>query len=728
MKKLVLPCLGLMAILPSMAQHRFSPVKNNGYVHANIYSATKEVVDEGKSTSTEKITNPNEEETESAEKNAQPPTSIVWKRLTGSMNCYGQIVSNTKPLQYNPQLNAVSYIHRKSSYYNPTPGVPSGSESGVIVAEISSDWGATWDSTCIWAGSANAGRYPQGGIYNPSGNTNIANAYVVGSGPTVNGSAFTGNFYASKKLAAPGSTLYNTTADASPNAQQFLSFTLPSYPTNQTKHGWSRYGFSSTDDGVVRSLALVQNDQTTLGNAAKMRGVAIVKGTFGAGTFNWTTDTLIPSTFVTTQGDKVLSSDVQMAFSQNGAIGYVVMLGAKNTASLSNKGYQPIIFKTNNSGASWTEISGINFNASGMNEVTSHLAGVKSGNDTIALPYFTNYDLAVDSAGYLHIGALVCSGAIAHTDSLNYIAQYTMSTNPSAKYLWGHRAGLRPYLYDFIGDGTDAWKVITVDSLSSEDPGAATSSSGYSENPWDATGTNNAKVNMDARIQLGRTPNGNYITYSWAESDTNFTNGSHKWNVIPNIKSRCLSARGTTSNYRVSSNEINVSKPAPGTGSVNPNINSRATLHYMSPTSSQATVLATPLTSTVDLKMPFTVTNSNPFSQLTSNSTWYTAAHLSFAFSNLTIGLSEITKDEMETAVFPNPASENVMISIKMEKSEMLQVSLYNTIGGLVKEKTSSAVEGSNEIPLDLTGLNKGLYILNIKVGNSSTSKKLIVQ
>jgi hypothetical protein len=99
------------------------------------------------------------------------------------------------------------------------------------------------------------GRYPQGAIYSPPNNTSIANSYIVGSGPTVSGSAFTGNWYASKQLNS-----FNNVASTAPGAQQFLAFGLSTYPPNLKEHGWSRVGFTSTDDGKVRSLAIVEGD------------------------------------------------------------------------------------------------------------------------------------------------------------------------------------------------------------------------------------------------------------------------------------------------------------------------------------------------------------------------------------------------------------------------------------------------------------------------------------
>ncbi|MEO6303134.1 MAG: hypothetical protein ABIP51_08165, partial [Bacteroidia bacterium] len=80
-----------------------------------------------------------------------PPSTINWKLLCGSANVYGMLVNQSRPLQYNDNLNTVTFIHRASASYNAVPAVPAAAKTGVIVAEISSNQGATFDSTCIWA-------------------------------------------------------------------------------------------------------------------------------------------------------------------------------------------------------------------------------------------------------------------------------------------------------------------------------------------------------------------------------------------------------------------------------------------------------------------------------------------------------------------------------------------------------------------------------------------------
>ncbi|MBA3662939.1 MAG: T9SS type A sorting domain-containing protein [Bacteroidetes bacterium] len=643
-------------------------------------------------------------------------TNIGWKQLCGSMNTYGMLVNTTRPLQYNDNVNAVSFIHRKSASYTVSPS--SNSNSGSIIAEISSNWGTTWDSTALYADASNAGRYPQGAIYSAPGNTLLSNAYIVGSGPVVSAGAFVGDFYASKKL-----NVFNNAPDVTPNAQQFVSFAQASYPANFQPHSWSRTGFTSTDDGVVRSLALIQGDNTTLGAAAKQRGVGVVKGVFNAGVFNWTMDSLIPNALLDGTGAKNIGEG-QMSWNESGTVGYVVIPGVLANATGNNIGLEPIIYKTTNSGSSWAPLAPIDFNSAAMAQVVNHLYATNA-NTNVTSPYMLDFNLIVDGNDNLHIAALFASNASTNADSIGYIQQFTVGTDV---YKYTHTPGDRPYLYDFVGNGTAAWSLKLIDSMWTEDPGGQTTSAGYNDNPWDPTGTGSSKLNIDARIQLGRTPNGKFVTYSWSESDTNFTTTQKKYNILPNIKARCA-AIGAGTSMTISPTEINVSKIAAGQGTNNPQVNSRATLHYMSPTTSAATVALGATTSTADVIVPFTVTNSNPYSQLTSNITWYSSARLSFAFNSIVTEIGQNASNSVvNSSIYPNPASNSAVLAIDLKNNTSVSVSIYNTIGQLVKSTTADGQVGNNNINIDLANLSSGVYIVNVKAGNAVSTKKLIVE
>jgi len=645
--------------------------------------------------------------------------TVQWKSIGGSMNIFGMLVSSSKPLNYNDNVNAVSFVHRKSASY---PSAPANNSGGIVV-DVTTNWGATWDSTCIWSDGTNLARYPQGGIYNPAGGSNINNAYAVGMGPVTGGSGWLGMWYASKQL---GTANYNYTASAVPGAQQFIS-NQPPYNPGLTKHDFARYSFTSTDDGKVRSIG---GRYTTLtgGQPDDFQGAAIIKGTFAAGAFTWTSDTIIPNAIVKTDGKKQMWSQPLMAWNEAGTVGYAVVIGAAATATGSNKGWQPMVYKTTNSGLSWASIPGIDFNDPAFAPIKAHIATVNT-NTALEVPFFNvgeGYDCIVDANDKLHIVSTIVGTSSTHNDTLAYTYQFG-----TEKYAWNHTPGERPYIYDFIGDGTGPWTFLTVDSMSTEGPGSGTTDGGYADNPWDADpGNSNSKVTSDSRTQVARTVAGDYLVYSWAESDTNFTNSQKKWNSLPNIKARCLATPQGTMATTMSPTEINVTKPTPAavpvTYTSNPNVANRAMFHYQSRTGLFVTCLGT---NTITIKMPFTVTNSNPYAQLGNNNHWYSSATLDFGGLTTCTGFQQsLAYNVNSIEIFPNPASSNATIAVDLKEEGMVSVNVYNTVGQLVKSSNAKGNMGENKINMSLDNLNTGIYVVKVQVGNTTSTKKLIVQ
>ena len=88
--------------------------------------------------------------------------------------------------------------------------------------------------------------------------------------------------------------------------------------------------------------------------------------------------------------------------------------------------------------------------------------------------------------------------------------------------------------------------------------------------------------------------------------------------------------------------------------------------------------------------------------------------------SNNILGVSE--EDISEVLIYPNPASEKVSISIP-NTSEEVSIVLYDALGREVKR----AIFNQNyPIELPINTLSKGIYYLNIRIGNSETTKKLL--
>lgn len=631
--------------------------------------------------------------------------------FSASANIYGVTINAERPLHYNDNVNVVSFIHRKSSTYVGSPV----DNTGVIVAMISSNWGTSWDSTCIYSDANNPGRYPQGAVYSAPGNTNVANAYVVGTGPGIaGGSTWSGNWFVSKQLAAPGSTVFNNVASQTPNAQQFFPAGGPFGPS-VFSNNWTVYGFSSTDDGVVRAMGQLCPDPNSA--PVDARGAVIQKGVFNAGVFTWSTDSIVPPVVIKSDLYLQMNSNAYMAWNDAGTVGYVVFVGARTGATLSNKGWQPIVYKTTNSGASWTLLPGIDFNAPAYQQVIKRLDPVNAV-PSLRIPFFNPYegfDVAVDANNKLHIAGVIASTASSDPDSLAYTPGYT-----TEEYTWAHGPNQHPYLYDFYGDGTAAWDFITVDSLGSEAPSSVSGNPGFNDNPWDDDA---GKVTSDSRITLSRTPDGQFLTYTWAESDSNFTQAGKKWNSLPNVKARMYSTTALNG-MNLSPTEINITKPATGP---DPNVSNRAMFHFSAPTTGAAAITTAASGNTVVVKMPMTVTNSNPYIQGSSNTHYYSTENLNFIFPS-TSGFNENKKDAIQFALYPNPASEKCMVALNLDAPSTLEISVLNYIGQVVKQNSYKAQYGTNQIEVDLANLNSGIYFVNVKNGGLTTTKKLVIQ
>jgi flagellar hook assembly protein FlgD len=92
-------------------------------------------------------------------------------------------------------------------------------------------------------------------------------------------------------------------------------------------------------------------------------------------------------------------------------------------------------------------------------------------------------------------------------------------------------------------------------------------------------------------------------------------------------------------------------------------------------------------------------------------------------------GLKHDKKNAFAASVYPNPVSKNTTISLDLEKSQNVTISLFDMIGHKVttiaREQYSA---GINEIKYDASSLPKGMYFIQITDGNNSSSIKMVVR
>ncbi|MBL7828656.1 MAG: PKD domain-containing protein, partial [Saprospiraceae bacterium] len=94
---------------------------------------------------------------------------------------------------------------------------------------------------------------------------------------------------------------------------------------------------------------------------------------------------------------------------------------------------------------------------------------------------------------------------------------------------------------------------------------------------------------------------------------------------------------------------------------------------------------------------------------------------------NSAVGLTEITEN-LSVGVAPNPTESDFWVTIHCKQTEVLQFSLIDAQGRLIKAFDLEIHQGINTIPFEGLDLPKGMYQLNLKTGNGQFSLKVAVQ
>lgn len=621
--------------------------------------------------------------------------TVSATRFSGSRNAYGLLTSTQKPLQYNSDIDIVTFVHRVSPYFTTAPA----NNSGSIITSWSLNRGTTWDSTCIWADGTNAGRYPQGGIYNPPGNTNVNNIYFVGTGPTIVGSSWTGNFFASKSYTA--SVGGNNTALPAPNTQ-FIPHVYQN--SNQV---FVRNYFTYTTDGVVRAAGTIFDDYANLNNP---RGAAIMKGTFNAGSFTWNLDSLIFPVELMSDGSKALYYNPYMAWSNDGTIGYVVMLGMRQGSTGGSRGLQPIVYKTTNSGTTWTIIPPFDFTT--LEEVYKRLPLATNGY-TDAIPYFSpgeGIDVTVDNLGRLHLVATVVSAYSNNPDSVFYVYAFNSGGGCGAQnynFYYGSTT-FHPTIMDFVLNGNNTWNGILVDSMATE----GTSRGNNTCSQW-----NGAGLDVDARIQVSRNDVGDKIFYSWTETDTTVT--GHHFNVYPDLYMK---------GYDVSTDKVTAKTLVIGTSATTPAVaQSGIFFHYMSPRAINV--------GGGTYEIPFTFSGDPTFGGTTPVDHYYVsgAQFTMTDFSTPSTPLSSknnsgsISKNNtINASVYPNPTNATTQLVVNLDKASDIHVEIMNTLGQVINKMDIKGNAGQHVINVDLSNENAGVYFYSITTNVGKANGKIV--
>ncbi|MEQ9064400.1 MAG: T9SS type A sorting domain-containing protein [Vicingaceae bacterium] len=97
--------------------------------------------------------------------------------------------------------------------------------------------------------------------------------------------------------------------------------------------------------------------------------------------------------------------------------------------------------------------------------------------------------------------------------------------------------------------------------------------------------------------------------------------------------------------------------------------------------------------------------------------------------TTLNVGIEKVISSVGETSLYPNPSEGQVDLTIKVFKDVRVQVYVTNLSGQVVYTYQNTPLKvGKNNVSMDLSGLQAGMYFVNIQAGESILTDKLILK
>ncbi len=415
------------------------------------------------------------------------PSILNSQRIGSAGNLLSIIEGTCNQMDVVDSLNAVVFIHRND------PTIAPGTNVAQYRFDVSKDRGATWTSDIgpitndgsIDNVSVN-GRFPQAVIYNPAGNTNVNNAYLVYSGTWHDNNTWSGQMRGRGKLSGDTST-FNVHID----------------PINN-KHVSIAAGMCKGAPGVFWNVNVAYTGTFTAGANAITSGIIVQKGVWNSGTgdVDWT-NTTIPQAFVASDnaGSSVsIATSFNIAFDPTGQKGWIAILG--DITPDADSVYDPIFWKTVDGGDNWTGPIHVDLDTiQGVHDAMSPVL-VNGDPATMVATASFDADLSVDVNGNPHLLTTIGSGT-----------EYSIQ---AAGY------GVWDITYDANSTGCE-WKGIHLADILT----------------LRGTFTNdNPAQTADNRPLICRSAEGDKLFFFWEESDVSILGTTD--NDIPNMYGRAI--------------------------------------------------------------------------------------------------------------------------------------------------------------------------------------------
>lgn len=109
-----------------------------------------------------------------------------------------------------------------------------------------------------------------------------------------------------------------------------------------------------------------------------------------------------------------------------------------------------------------------------------------------------------------------------------------------------------------------------------------------------------------------------------------------------------------------------------------------------------------------------------------SSTTIATAVTNGYTSGTEILGVNNLNEIGSQVSLYPNPTNNNASITLNLEKSSSVSISIYNSNGVLVASKNYGSLNGGISLPIEMSNFSKGLYFVNINIDGNTTAVKLI--
>jgi hypothetical protein len=576
-------------------------------------------------------------------------------------NAWGFAYMRTTFLWAVNDINSISFIHRMVD----PPG------TGYLAYDVSMDGGLTWSTNNqvydpSLPGGYN-GRYPQGVLYNPDGNTDPNEAYFSYFAPTLDGSN-TG-----------GGTNWGGYAWGT---KKFASGSLPTQTDQPSTNEFRQYlpsGFTLTQLG--ETWVVDEENDGSSGSFEYTGNLIVGHGTWDAGNeeFAYTFDHL-PLEINPDDG----INDVKVAFAPDGMTGWICAMSDRIPA-LPYTSYHPILFKTTDGGQTWSDdpyevqLGGLEGLEAVKAFITDSVLQEHYAPDPVPprdeIPYYMGYhiDLAVDAWGNPHILGVVA------------IADLAAGT-------WWHYEGVFAMFHIWSPDQGDTWESFNIDYLKTFD--------------MTYTGSSGSDCSQYNRPQVATTEDGKIVFFSFLDTRVE----GITTNDMPDIFFREYIPSMDFHGEEV----VNVTYLSDAWQTAKWGCMS----HYVF-----ADVAGSDYTCTI----PF-VYEMLSNDDVSSPVQFYYIPD--FEKSYVVTGVNEKGGPvSSEIQNFPNPCSDYTNINVNLVQASDVSIQVYNTLGQKVKEFDYGMLSnGPHRLTLNVESLDEGVYFYTLIAGNSKYGGKMIVQ